>query len=134
MPCISLFLQAHKIIKNELLTLHGNTLFLCYTSLVLTLINQIYYYIIFLYFLLFVDESQERLQCKRTCMTCIRLECIYYIYIIIRYMLLHACFWAAGRRPYIVFTFTGSVRNVRNDVNIYYYNICQQHGGRKVGT
>ena len=25
-------------------------------------------------------------------------------------------FWAAGRRPYIVFTFTGSVRNVRNDV------------------
>ena len=28
-------------------------------------------------------------------------------------------FWAAGRRPYIVFTFTGSVRNVRNDVNIY---------------
>ena len=94
MPCISLFLQAHKIIKNELLTLHGNTLFLCYTSLVLTLINQIYYYIIFLYFLLFVDESQERLQCKRTCMTCIRLECIYYIYIIIRYMLLHACFFS----------------------------------------
>ena len=30
-------------------------------------------------------------------------------------------FWAAGRRPYIVFTFTGSVRNVRNDVNIYIY-------------
>ena len=25
-------------------------------------------------------------------------------------------FWAARRRPYIVFTFTGSVRNVRNDV------------------
>ena len=83
MPCISLFLQAHKIIKNELLTLHGNTLFLCYTSLVLTLMNQIYYYIIFLCFLLFVDESQERLQCKRTCMTCIRLECIYYIYILL---------------------------------------------------
>ena len=37
---------------------------------------------------------------------------------------------------YIVFTFTGSVRNVRNDVNtvyIYVY-ICQQHGGREVGT
>ena len=30
-------------------------------------------------------------------------------------------FWAAGRRPYIVFTFTGSVRNVRNDVNLYIY-------------
>ena len=30
-------------------------------------------------------------------------------------------FWAAGRRPYIVFTFTGSVRNVRIDVNIYIY-------------
>ena len=30
-------------------------------------------------------------------------------------------FWAAKRRPYIVFTFTGSVRNVRNDVNIYIY-------------
>ena len=30
-------------------------------------------------------------------------------------------FWAARRRPYIVFTFTGSVRNVRNDVNIYIY-------------
>ena len=39
-------------------------------------------------------------------------------------------FWAARRRPYIVFTFTGSVRNVQNDVNI----ICQQHGGREVGT
>ena len=33
-------------------------------------------------------------------------------------------FWAAGRRPYIVFTFTGSVRNVRNDVNIYIYIYC----------
>ena len=32
----------------------------------------------------------------------------------------------------IVFTFTGIVRNVRNDVNIIY--ICQQHGGREVGT
>ena len=30
-------------------------------------------------------------------------------------------FWAARRRPYIVFTFTGSVQNVRNDVNIYIY-------------
>ena len=30
-------------------------------------------------------------------------------------------FWAAGRRPYIVFTFTGSVRNIWNDVNIYIY-------------
>ena len=30
-------------------------------------------------------------------------------------------FWAAGRRPYIVFTFTGSVRNICNDVNIYIY-------------
>ena len=30
-------------------------------------------------------------------------------------------FWAAGRRPYIVFTFTGSVWNVRNNVNIYIY-------------
>ena len=28
---------------------------------------------------------------------------------------------AAGRWPYIVFTFTESVRNVRNDVNIYIY-------------
>ena len=43
----------------------------------------------------------------------------------------HVLFWAAGRRPYIVFTFTGSVWNVQNDVNIY---ICQQHGGREVGT
>ena len=40
-------------------------------------------------------------------------------------------FWAAGRRPYIVFTFTGSVWNVRNDVNIY---ICQQHGGLLGGS
>ena len=58
------------------------------------------------------------------------------------YLLPH--FWAAGRRPYIVFTFTGSVRNVRNNVIIYIYMyiyichmyiyICQQHGGRKVGT
>ena len=39
-------------------------------------------------------------------------------------------FWAAGRRPYIVFTFTGSVRNVRNDVNIY---ICVMVRGRKLG-
>ena len=30
-------------------------------------------------------------------------------------------FWAAGRCPYIVFTFTGIVRNVRNDVYIYIY-------------
>ena len=30
-------------------------------------------------------------------------------------------FWATGRWPYIVLTFTGSVRNVRNDVNIYIY-------------
>ena len=30
-------------------------------------------------------------------------------------------FWAALGGPYIVFTFTGSVRNVRNDVNIYIY-------------
>ena len=30
-------------------------------------------------------------------------------------------FWAAKGGPYIVFTFTGSVRNVRNDVNIYIY-------------
>ena len=29
--------------------------------------------------------------------------------------------WAAGRRPYIVFTFIGSVRNVRNNVYIYIY-------------
>ena len=36
---------------------------------------------------------------------------------------------------YIVFTFTGSVRNVRNDVNIYIYiYICQQHGGHEIGT
>ena len=38
----------------------------------------------------------------------------------------------------ILFTFTGSVRNDRNDVNIYIYiyilYICQQHGGREVGT
>ena len=45
------------------------------------------------------------------------------------------CFWAAFGGPYIVFTFTGSVRNVHNDVNIYYIYIyiyiyiCQQHGG-----
>ena len=30
-------------------------------------------------------------------------------------------FWAAKGGPYIVFTFTGSKRNVRNDVNIYIY-------------
>ena len=30
-------------------------------------------------------------------------------------------FWAARRRPYIVFTFTGSVRNVWKDVYIYIY-------------
>ena len=41
--------------------------------------------------------------------------------------------------PYIVFTFTGSVRNVRNDVNIYIYiyiyiYICQQHGGLLGGS
>ena len=28
----------------------------------------------------------------------------------------HPPFWAAKGGPYIVFTFTGSVRNVRNDV------------------
>ena len=33
----------------------------------------------------------------------------------------HSDFWAAKGGPYIVFTFTGSVRNVRNDVNIYIY-------------
>ena len=32
-----------------------------------------------------------------------------------------AHFWAAKRRPYIVFTFTGSVWNVWNDVYIYIY-------------
>ena len=33
-------------------------------------------------------------------------------------------FWAAGRRPYIVFTFTRSVRNVWNDVYICVNNMA----------
>ena len=33
--------------------------------------------------------------------------------------IVYCSFWGAGRRPYIVFTLTGSVQNVRNDVNIY---------------
>ena len=47
------------------------------------------------------------------------------------------CFWAAKGGPYIVFTFTGSVRNVRNDVHIYIYiyiYICQQHDGLLGGS
>ena len=55
--------------------------------------KKLFLYYILVFPILFVDESQERLQCKRTCMTCIRLECIL-LFDICFYMpvfFLHAC-------------------------------------------
>ena len=45
-----------------------------------------------------------------------------YVSCLMHYLkLIFAIFGPLEGSPYIVFTFTGSVRNVRNDVNIYIY-------------
>ena len=41
--------------------------------------------------------------------------------ILIVYVCVYCNFWAAKDGPYIIFTLTGSVHNIRNDVYIYIY-------------
>ena len=80
------------------------------------------------------------LECPERCLHIIYIYiCIYiYIYIVPKFL-------GHRKAAYIVFTFTGSVWNVRNDVYIYIYIyiyvcvcvcvcVCQQHGGHEVGT